>query len=203
MIGSCIDLIRHRIPRESLKARRRVRAPSTLGAVGGELNCTGEQAAANYSLARLGSSPYGEARPPMESPMRPNSVLLLTSLIALAACGGSPSAPSNNPPGTPRTAYRITIYTGDGQVGPKGSALPGPLCTNVFDGQGNLMANVMVTYTVTTGGGQMQDPISVPTNSNGIATSGTWTLGPAAGTQTVTASTAGVAQTVTFTATAQ
>jgi hypothetical protein len=135
--------------------------------------------------------------------MRSVSALLLTSLIALAACGGSSSTSPSGTGGTPRTAYRITIYTGDGQAGPKGSALGDPLCTNVFDGQGNLMANVMVTYTVTTGGGQMQDPISVPTNSSGIATSGTWTLGPVAGIQTVTASTAGVAQTVTFSATAQ
>jgi hypothetical protein len=134
--------------------------------------------------------------------MRPNSVLLLTSLIALAACGGSPSAPANNTAAPPRVPTRITIYTGDGQVGPKGGDLD-PLCTNVFDASGRLMGGVVVTYTVTTGGGHMQAPASVATDANGIATSGTWTLGPAAGVQTVTASTPGVAQTVTFTATAQ
>ena len=137
--------------------------------------------------------------------MRSVSALLLTSLIALGACGGSSStSPSGTgTPGTPRTAYRITIYTGDGQAGAKGSTLRDPLCTNVFDGQGNLMSGVTVDYTVTTGGGQIQPPASVATDANGIATSGLWTLGPAAGIQTVTASTAGVTATVTFSATAQ
>ena len=135
--------------------------------------------------------------------MRSVSTMLLTSLIALAACGGSPSAPANNTPATPVVATRITIYLGDGQAGPKGSALADPLCTNVFDASGRLMYGVIVTYTVATGGGQLQLPTSVATDTRGIATSGTWTLGPAAGAQTVTASTAGVAASVTFTATAQ
>ena len=129
--------------------------------------------------------------------MRFVSALLLTSVIALGACGGYSSAPSS------QVATRITIYTGDGQTGLKSSALADPLCTNVFDASGRLMYGVMVTYTVATGGGQLQPPASVATDTRGIATSGTWTLGPAAGTQTVTASTAGVAASVTFTATAQ
>ena len=130
--------------------------------------------------------------------MRFVSALLLTSLIALGACGGYSSAP----PGS-QVATRITIYSGDGQAGPKGSVLADPLCTNVFDASGRLMYGVTVTYTVETGGGVLQLPTSVATDSRGIAQSGTWTLGPAAGAQTVTASTAGVAASVTFTATAQ
>jgi hypothetical protein len=132
--------------------------------------------------------------------MRSVSALLLTSVIALGACGGYSSAPASS---TPPVATRITIYTGDGQTAPKGSVLADPLCTNVFDASGRLMYGVMVTYTVATGGGQLQLPTTVATDTRGIATSGTWTLGPAAGTQTVTASTAGVAASVTFTATAQ
>lgn len=134
--------------------------------------------------------------------MRSVSALLLTSLIALG-CGGTSTAPPSNTTAPPRVATRITIYTGDGQAGLKGSALRDPLCTNVFDASGNLMSGVMVTYTVATGGGQLQLPVDVPTDANGISTSGLWTLGPAAGTQTVTASTAGVAASVTFTATAR
>ena len=65
------------------------------------------------------------------------------------------------------------------------------------------MYGVTVTYTVTTGPERLQVPTSVATDARGIATSGTWTLGSAAGIQTVTASTAGVASSVTFTATAQ
>jgi hypothetical protein len=131
--------------------------------------------------------------------MRSVSALLLTSLIALGGCGGGYSS---GPPAT-QVATRITIYTGDGQAGPKGSVLPELLCTNVLDASGHLMYGVMVTYTVATGSGALQLPTTVATDSRGIATSGTWTLGPAAGIQTVTASTAGVTQTVTFSATAQ
>jgi hypothetical protein len=140
--------------------------------------------------------------------MRSVSTVFLTCLLALGGCGGSATAPSYTPGGggnTPPTAVATTIaiYTGNNQYGPKGMALPDPLCTNVFDQNGHLMIGVTVTYAVATGGGQLQAPTSVQTGSNGIATSGSWTLGPTAGTQTVTASTAGVVATVTFTATAQ
>ena len=139
--------------------------------------------------------------------MRSVSVMFLTSLLALGGCGGSATAPSSTPgPGgttaPAAVATRIAIYTGDGQRGPKGSVLAAPLCTNVFDQNGRLMIGVIVNYTVATGGGQVQAPTSVPTDASGIATSGLWMLGPAAGTQTVTASTAGVVASVTFTATA-
>ncbi len=129
--------------------------------------------------------------------MRSVSTMFLTSLIALGACGGDSSAPAS------QVATRITIYTGDLQTGAKGSVLSVPLCTNVWDASGQLMRGVTVTYTVATGGGQLQAPASVQTDGSGIAQSGLWTLGPAAGAQTVTASTAGVAASVTFTATAQ
>jgi hypothetical protein len=133
--------------------------------------------------------------------MRSASAVLLTSLLALAGCGVYSSAPDYMTP--TQVATRITIYLGNNQSGAKGSALPDPLCTNVFDQNGRLMYGVTVTYMVATGGGQLQAPASVQTDASGIATSGSWTLGPAAGTQTVTASTAGVAASVTFTATAQ
>ena len=102
-------------------------------------------------------------------------------------------------PGAPAT---ITIYAGDKQSGAPGSQLPDPLCTNVKDAAGNLIIGATVSYTVMTGGGQLADPTAPTTDANGIAISGLWTLGPAAGTQTVMASSAG-AGSVTFTATAQ
>ena len=134
--------------------------------------------------------------------MRSVSTLFLVFLIALGGCGGYSSAPSYTT-GPPPVATRITIWIGDGQAGPKGSVLPDPLCTKVWDASGHVIRGATVTYTVATGGGQMQAPASVQTDASGIATSGTWTLGPAAGAQTVTASTAGVVASVTFTATAQ
>jgi hypothetical protein len=139
--------------------------------------------------------------------MRSVSAVFLTSLLALGGCGGStaPNTPgSGGTPAAAGVATTIAIYTGNNQYGTKGSALSDPLCTIVYNQYGGLMVGVVVNYTVATGGGQLQPPTSVQTApGNGIATSGTWTLGPAAGAQTVTASTAGVAASVTFTATAQ
>lgn len=133
--------------------------------------------------------------------MRSISAMFLTSLLAVGGCGGSSSA--HDTTGPPPVATRITIWLGDGQTGARGSVLPAVLCTKVWDASNHFIRGATVTYTVATGGGQMQAPASVQTDGSGIATSGTWTLGPAAGTQTVTASTPGVFASVTFTATAQ
>ena len=102
-------------------------------------------------------------------------------------------------PGPPAS---ITIFAGNNQSGPKGSQLNNPLCTNVLDAAGNLIIGVVVSYTVATGGGSLASPTTPATNGDGIAISGLWSLGPTAGPQTVTASSAG-AGSVTFTATAQ
>jgi hypothetical protein len=102
-------------------------------------------------------------------------------------------------PGDPAS---IVVYAGNGQVGTRGAPLPDPLCTNVKDAAGNLITGITVTYVVSTGNGQLASPTSPPTDGQGIAISGGWTLGPNAGSQTVTASAAG-AGSVTFTATAQ
>jgi hypothetical protein len=66
------------------------------------------------------------------------------------------------------------------------------------------VAGVEVTFTVTAGGGSISpaSPATVSTNGSGIATLSNWTLGAAAGTNTVTAAAAGLAGSpVTFTAT--
>ena len=103
-------------------------------------------------------------------------------------------------PGAPAS---VTIFSGDGQSGPAGSLLPDPLCTNVKDAAGNLIIGVTVSETVVTGGGQLGLVAIAPqTDATGVACSGFWMLGPAVGTQTVVASSAG-ASSVTFTATAE
>ena len=135
--------------------------------------------------------------------MRPVSASFLISLLALAGCGGS-TAPTccgsvdqhEAPPAS------IVIYSGSGQNGPAGSQLPDPLCTNVLEAAGRRLHGIVVTYTVATGGGAVGFPTTPSTDSNGIATSGLWTLGSGTGAQTVTASAAGVGS-VTFTATAR
>jgi hypothetical protein len=102
-------------------------------------------------------------------------------------------------PGAPAT---VIIYAGNAQSRPRGSQLTEPLCTNVKDAAGNIIIGVGVTYTVMTGGGQLASPNVAATDAGGISTSGLWTLGPTAGSQTVMATVPG-ATSVTFTATAQ
>ena len=112
----------------------------------------------------------------------------LTGQLAVVVAAGDPAS--------------IVVFSGNGQTAAKGATLSDPLCTNVLDAAGNWIIGATVTYTVATGGGQLATPTTIATNSGGIAISGTWTLGPNAGAQTVTASAAG-AGSVTFTATAQ
>ena len=134
--------------------------------------------------------------------MTSRSTSLVAALLILAACGGGGAGGSTGPTKkvTP-VVTRIVVYAGDDQVGTRGNALPAPLCTNVFDQTNHLMLGVPVTYTVATGSGSMGDPATAITDGAGVSTSGSWTLGPNAGAQTVVA-TAGAGVTVTFRATA-
>jgi Bacterial Ig-like domain (group 2) len=102
-------------------------------------------------------------------------------------------------PGPPAS---VTIYSGDLQFGPHGSQLPAPLCVLVMDAHGNVLAGVVATYSVASGGGTLGTPTSPPTDAAGVATSGLWRLGSQLGEQTIVASVAG-AGSVTFKATAQ
>lgn len=71
----------------------------------------------------------------------------------------------------------------------------------VLDANSNPVPNVAVTFAVTSGGGTIS-ATTATTSALGIATLGTWTMGPSAGPNTLMASVVGVASTVTFTATA-
>jgi hypothetical protein len=102
-------------------------------------------------------------------------------------------------PGAP---VSIIIFSGEGQIGNKGTTLSAPLCTNVKDAAGNLIIGAIVTYTVATGAGTIADPTAPPTGPSGVAISGLWTLGPNTGSQTVTASSPGAGSLI-FTATAK
>jgi hypothetical protein len=91
--------------------------------------------------------------------------------------------------------------SGDSQQAKPGATLNKPLQVLVEDARGKAMAGVTVTWVVTTGGGRIT--ASSVTAMNGRA-SATWTLGPAAGTQTAQAVLAGASGSpVTFTATAK
>jgi hypothetical protein len=124
-------------------------------------------------------------------------------LLVLAGCGGASSATRGptDPGITIGPPASIVIYAGNSQTGVAGTELSDPLCTNVRDAAGHLLVGVVVTYTVATGGGRVANPSTPATDASGIARSGTWTLGTAVGTQTVTASSPG-AGSITFSAVA-
>ena len=99
----------------------------------------------------------------------------------------------------------ITKYVGDGQTALVGFATnirPGVVVT---DGSGPV-AGIPVTFAVTGGGGSITGTATVNTNAQGIAQTGGWTVGAAAGANTMTATGSGAfsgSNAVTFAATAQ
>ena len=100
---------------------------------------------------------------------------------------------------TEQTPYTLTKVSGDGQEGMVGTALTKPFVVSVLDQEGVTFAGAVVRFSVTTGGGSLS-ATTATTNANGRARS-TLTLGSEPGSNTVTATVAGL-EPVTFTATA-
>lgn len=94
---------------------------------------------------------------------------------------------------------------GNGQTAPAGSTLPFAFVVRVVDAAGNPVANVNVTFTVSSGGGTLNGPtatsVMIATGSDGLAR-GTLTLGSTPGANAVTTSVPALANVV-FTATGQ
>ena len=80
---------------------------------------------------------------------------------------------------------------GDAQTADAGTAVPDPLEVIVVDASGHGVPGVTVTFTVTSGGGFVQNP-TPSTDKTGTASAGVWTLGTVAGSQTLTASAADI-----------
>ncbi len=95
-------------------------------------------------------------------------------------------------------AASLSIDSGDGQTAIAGSAVAAPIRVLAEDAGASPVANVVVTFSVATGGGSVQGAV-VSTNAAGIAELGSWTLGTSTGSNTLTA-TAGALNT-TFNAT--
>ncbi|MEX2531195.1 MAG: invasin domain 3-containing protein [Gemmatimonadota bacterium] len=97
----------------------------------------------------------------------------------------------------PGPAAAIAVHSGDDQSGTVGEALEDPVEARVTDQFGNPVSGVSVSWTPADGSAS---PTSSTTNAQGVAAT-SWTLGPDAGTQTLTAAAAG--QSVQFSATAE
>ena len=93
----------------------------------------------------------------------------------------------------------ITKVAGDNLTATAGATLGTAPSVSLADQFGNLVSSQTVTFAVASGGGSVTG--ATPTSgSNGVATLGSWTLGAAAGANTLTAS-SGSAPAATFTAT--
>ena len=98
----------------------------------------------------------------------------------------------------PPVPATVSIISGDNQTGVTDEALANPFAVEVRDQNGNPMAGVTVTFTVSAGGGSLSDT-SVRTDANGQAES-ILTLGSETGTNTVEVSAENIEETVTFNA---
>ncbi|MCY3020656.1 MAG: PKD domain-containing protein [Planctomycetota bacterium] len=95
----------------------------------------------------------------------------------------------------------LSVNLGDNQSAPVSTAVSVRPSVLVQDAFKNLLPNVAVTFTIASGGGTITGG-STTTNSFGIATVGSWTLGPGAGANTLSVTCAGFSGTpLTFTAT--
>ncbi len=117
--------------------------------------------------------------------------------VARAEVAGSPITFTHT--ATAGSAAGITKAGGDNQSAGAGTKLALPLIVEVRDGLGNPIVGRAVTWVVGTGGGSVT-PLESTTDAQGRAST-EWTLGPAAGPNTVNAVASGVGN-VTFTATA-
>jgi hypothetical protein len=153
------------------------------GQVVGAVDTTGADGVATLGGWQLGGAPLTLNQVSASTPG-------LTSLLFSAMSTAFPILPPDS----------ITIVAGNGQTGPAGGALPIDPSVRVLDSTGAPLANVAVTFAPVLGGGSVTGAAQ-STDSMGIATVGSWTLGAAPGTtNTLTASVTGLTP-VTFTAT--
>lgn len=96
--------------------------------------------------------------------------------------GKSGTATVSVVPGPPS---KIVVNAGNNQSVAAGAAVPVAPSVKVTDAGDNPIANVQVVFTVASGGGAVTGA-STTTNASGIATLGSWTLGPTAGPNTLT-----------------
>jgi len=98
-------------------------------------------------------------------------------------------------------ADTMVIAGGNGQTAVAGTAVATAPSVYVRDGSGNPVSGLSITFSVWSGGGSVTGGVAV-TGDDGIATVGSWTLGPVPGANALHATCAGVSGSpVTFTAT--
>jgi len=119
------------------------------------------------------------------------SAPLLVGIAFLQASCGDSSGPG-------KVATAIVAISATSLTAAPGAPVAEPPSVVVSDQDNRPLAGVHVIFTVTSGGGSITGA-NVTTDVNGVATVGSWTLGPSEGSNTLTA-TAGNLPPVTFTA---
>ncbi len=117
---------------------------------------------------------------------------------------GLTNAVSGNVAITAGAPTQMAVNAGNGQTATAGSTVAIAPSVVIRDVSGNPVSGVAVTFAVASGGGSVLPVAAVTTNASGIAAATSWTLGPAAGPNTLTANAAPTGITgdpVTFTAT--
>ncbi len=92
---------------------------------------------------------------------------------------------------TASQAARVIKLAGDGQTAAAGTAVAVPPSVKVFDANDNPVAGVPVAFAVASGGGTALPTTPVSTNADGVAAAASWTLGPVAGSNSLTATVGG------------
>ena len=87
---------------------------------------------------------------------------------------------------TAGAASSITVHAGSGQSAGAGTSVHTLPAAKVADADGNGVPDVLVTFSVESGGGSLTGPTAA-TNGSGIATVGGWILGAAAGPNSMSA----------------
>lgn len=85
----------------------------------------------------------------------------------------------------------VAIAGGQNQGAMVGTAVPTAPSVVVRSGAGTPLAGISVTFTVTAGGGTVANA-TVTTNASGIASAGSWVMGPTSGPNTLRASVSGL-----------
>ncbi len=111
-----------------------------------------------------------------------------TLIFAADAFASVASAPIAVGVGAPAS---IAVAAGDGQSATVNTAVATPPAVVIRDGDGNPVPGIPVTFAVTSGGGSVSGATAA-TGADGVATVGGWTLGTAAGTNTLAAEVEGL-----------
>jgi uncharacterized protein YjdB len=90
------------------------------------------------------------------------------------------SGPLGQPPTPTGPPAAITIFAGDNQVAPPNTAVPIPPAVRVTDFAGVGVAGISVTFSMRSGGGSITGAVAV-SDARGVATIGSWILGPGGG----------------------